>query len=204
MQKNVQGGRAAQPVQRQTVTQGMANTAPTPLKRIAFGVIGLAVMLLLGPFVFGEYADYCGAKNRQDVTALLSSYTWKWDARKEQYEINAAYRWEADGHAGTFCDTQYSSRPVSSAAPQDSLIHEGKENDPPEVRPLPSVTLHVFQQNDGRWKALGGNSDPFTLILGYAAVVFLCAVLLLSGIVMFLMMRRRSRRENSSKTLQHN
>ena len=175
-----------------SMAQRLGGGAPTPMKRIIVGVLGLVVLLLLAPLVFEDFFGYRNAQQTQEVTAGLQQYSWSWDPSREQYQINASYRWEIGGQSGEFLDTQYSSPPDPAAVKGGSKPREGKDTDPPEVRPRPSMALQAYQKADGTWRVLAGGGEEALniLVICYAAILLLCLALLASGIIMRVVMRR--------------
>ena len=152
-------------------------------------LLGLAwLMASLG--IVEDCYNYFSAKNTQNVEAVLQSYTWHWNSSKEQYEIDARYRWEFGNSTGTYRNKEYKSPGYSGRGrrvhgDRTGLTHQGKDSDPAEVRPLRSVTLQAYQKGDGTWKVESQTTkDMLYIIGGYILVVVAGAWLFLSGILM--------------------
>ncbi len=158
----------------------------SPRTRILSGAAIITSFLLLAPLLFGDYYEYFTARSTKEVKAVLESYEWSWNSAKEQYRIEAKYRWKLDDSTGTYFDTQYNSPSSRSRVPKSTFAQQGKESDPAEVRPSSSVTLRAYQKSDGAWKIASHSttSDIIYVVSGYIAVLCLGAWLALSGIML--------------------
>ena len=152
-------------------------------KELIAGIVIAVLALLSMPLMLGEHVEYLRAANRQNVTAVLESYTWRWSESDEQYTIEATYRWSLDDSSGSYNDTQKSSRNPGSQFRPGYGTHKGSDNDPEEVRPLKSVTLQAYQRPDGSWKLVRNSSsrDRFTLIGGYLIVFLISGWMIVEG-----------------------
>ncbi|MBR6424772.1 MAG: hypothetical protein IKS29_02350 [Oscillospiraceae bacterium] len=154
-------------------------------KELIGGIVILVLALLSMPLMLGEHVNYLRAKNHRDVTASLQEYRWRWEESKEQYTIEATYRWTMDSSSGFYYDTQTSTKSPGSRFNPGYGWHEGKDSDPSEVRPLSTATLRAYQRPDGTWELVRNSSskDIFALIGGYLVALLLAGWMIVEGAI---------------------
>lgn len=162
--------------------------APSPMRRIVPGVLLVALMAWLAPRLVGDMFAYHNAPVRQEAQAVLDSYEWSWDSDREQFRVNARYRWIMGGSSGTVSHTQYNTPASRSRTSRPELAQKGKDGDPAEVRPHASIKVRLLQQPDGKWRLAPtqGVADSLSLIAGCAATLVLGVWLSVSGLRLWL------------------
>ena len=161
--------------------------APSPWKRIIPGVLLVALVIWLTPYLAGDLMEYRSAAEKQEVQADLKSYQWAWDSDKEQYRIDARYGWSVGGFSGTVGDTQYNSPSRRSTTSRTGLTQQGKDSDPAEVRPRSSIKVRLYKKPDGTWRTAPtqGIMDSLSLIIGFAAAFAAGVWLTISGLLIW-------------------
>ena len=168
--------------------------APSSLKRIVWGVLLLALFAWLAPIEAREQLEYCMAPNKVETEAFLESYEWSWDSGKEEFCIDAVYRWGSNGYTGTMRDRQYKQPGYRSRSDRSGFTHKGSDKDPSEVQPSGSIDVKLYQDPKGRWLPAPeqGWFDIIAVVLGYTGLFFGGIWLVISGLLILMRKRRQS------------
>ena len=166
--------------------------APSPLKRIVWGVLLLALFAWLAPIEAREQLGYCMAPNKVETKAFLESYEWSWDSGREEFCIDAVYRWRSNGFTGTMRDRQYKQPGYRSRSDRSGFTHKGSDKDPSEVQPSGSIDVKLYQNPKGRWLPAPeqGWFDIIAVLLGYTGLLAGGVWLVISGLLILIRKRR--------------
>ncbi|MBO4317431.1 MAG: hypothetical protein J5855_04030 [Mailhella sp.] len=166
--------------------------APSPLKRIIWGVILLALFAWLAPIEARKQLEYYNAPNKVETKAYLESYEWSWDSSKNEFCIDAVYRWNSNGFSGTMPDRQCNPPGYRSRSDRSGFTHKGSDKDPSEVRPTGHIDVKLYQNPKGRWRPAPeqGWFDIIAVLLGYTGLLAGGAWLVISGLLILIRKRR--------------